>query len=124
MTSTVSSAGPTVKKRDNGDDGNNADVASVGVAIPAGTMEVVNVCSGQLVTIGHIAGPLTDAYGPSAPRPVITGHWGAGDVRQVVASPVKARALLGFTASTDITAGLAETAQEPSEFDCGSGTGN
>jgi dTDP-L-rhamnose 4-epimerase len=76
------------------------------------------------VTIGQIAGALTDAYGPGAPRPVITGRWRAGDGRHVAASPAKARELLGFTATTDITDGLTEMAQEPSELDCESAMGN
>jgi dTDP-L-rhamnose 4-epimerase len=85
-----------------------ANLASLGVPAPAGTTEAVNVCSGRPVTIGQIADALADAFGERAPRPVVTGAWRAGDVRHVVASPAKARELLGFTAKTDITVGLAE----------------
>lgn len=89
-----------------------ANLASLEVDVEAGTMEAVNVCSGRPVTIGQIAETLAeaDAFGERAPRPVVTGRWRAGDVRHVVASPAKARELLGFSATTDITVGLAELA--------------
>jgi dTDP-L-rhamnose 4-epimerase len=89
-----------------------ANLAALGIAVPVGTMEAANVCSGRPVTIGQIADALVAAFGERAPRPVVTGRWRAGDVRHAVASPAKARKLLGFTATTDITVGLAELAEE------------
>ena len=60
-----------------------------------------------------MAGALADAFGPGAPRPVLTGRYRLGDVRHVVASPERARTWLGFTARVPFRAGLAELAAEP-----------
>ena len=64
---------------------------------PAEVFEAVNVCSGQPSTILDVADGLCDAFGPDAPRPVVTGEYRLGDVRHVVASASHAaRASLGF----------------------------
>jgi dTDP-L-rhamnose 4-epimerase len=89
-----------------------ANLAAVLADIPAGVTEAINVCSGRPVTIGEIADALADAFGSAAPRPVITGRWRHGDVRHVIASPTKARRLLGLTDTIDVRAGMAELAGE------------
>jgi dTDP-L-rhamnose 4-epimerase len=47
--------------------------------------------------------------GPSLP-PRVTGQWRLGDVRHIVASPAKAAAELGFTASVTFAEGMASFA--------------
>jgi dTDP-L-rhamnose 4-epimerase len=89
-----------------------ANLAAVAVDLGPGAVEAVNVSSGRPVTIAEVAGALADAFGPTAPRPVVTGRWRSGDVRHVVASAAKARSLLGFTAQIDFASGLAELADE------------
>lgn len=91
-----------------------ANLAALEVAAPAGSMEPLNVCSGRPVTIAGIAGALADAFGPDAPRPVITGRYRPGDVRHVVASPERARERLGFEATVAVAGGLADLAHERS----------
>jgi dTDP-L-rhamnose 4-epimerase len=73
----------------------------------------LNVCSGRPVTIGGVADALADAFGPGAPRPVVTGRYRLGDVRHVVASPARAERVLHFRAQVPFEAGLAELAREP-----------
>jgi dTDP-L-rhamnose 4-epimerase len=70
-----------------------------------------NVASGQAHTVGEMAEALTDAFGSSAPRPVVTGRWRPGDVRHVLASPARARIALGFQAGEDFNEGMAELAR-------------
>jgi dTDP-L-rhamnose 4-epimerase len=89
-----------------------ANVAALGVAAGPGSFHPVNVCSGVAVTIAEVADAITDAFGPDAPRPVITGRYRLGDVRHVVASPERARSWLGFQARVSFRDGLAELAAE------------
>jgi dTDP-L-rhamnose 4-epimerase len=84
-----------------------ANLAALQVPLPGGTFEAVNVCSGKPSTILEVAGGLCDAFGPCAPRPVVTGEYRLGDVRHVVASPGHAAELLGFRARTGLREGLA-----------------
>ncbi|WP_165436259.1 NAD-dependent epimerase/dehydratase family protein [Amycolatopsis suaedae] len=65
----------------------------------------VNVCSGTPHTVGELATELAAACGGPAPRTV--GGARAADVRHVVADPARARRLLGFTAATGFTEGVA-----------------
>ncbi|MGH9121143.1 MAG: NAD-dependent epimerase/dehydratase family protein [Acidimicrobiales bacterium] len=83
-----------------------------GQSAGAGSFEAFNVCSGRPVNIGRVAELLADAFGPNAPRPEVTGHFRMGDVRHVVASPERAREVLGFSASVPLAEGLAELAAE------------
>jgi nucleoside-diphosphate-sugar epimerase len=64
------------------------------------------------VTILDVADAITDAFGPGAPRPVITGRYRLGDVRHVVASPDLARSWLGVQAGVALRDGLADLATE------------
>ncbi|MGI9023299.1 MAG: NAD-dependent epimerase/dehydratase family protein [Acidimicrobiales bacterium] len=69
-----------------------------------------NVASGTAHTVGEMAEALTDAFGPTAPRPQVTGEFRLGDVRHILASPVRARTGLGFVAGVDFAEGMAEFA--------------
>jgi dTDP-L-rhamnose 4-epimerase len=75
-----------------------------GQALGAGRLEAVNVCSGEPHTVGELAATLATAMGGPAP---VVGGARAGDVRHVVASPAKARELLGFQAQVRFTDGVA-----------------
>lgn len=71
----------------------------------------VNVCSGQPRSIGWAATLLAEVHG--GPAPVVTGQFRAADVRHVVASPGRARAMLGFDAAVFPGSGFREFAREP-----------
>lgn len=75
-----------------------------------GKLEAVNVCSGEPHTVGDLAKTLAAAMG--GPEPVVVGGARAGDVRHVVASPAKAREVLGFTARTRFADGVAAFATD------------
>ncbi len=89
-----------------------ANLLALDAAVDDATMIPVNVCSGRPATIGTVAGAMTDAFGPGALRPVVTGRYRSGDVRHVVASPGLAEGRLGFVADIDLADGLAEMAAE------------
>jgi len=72
-----------------------------------------NVCSGTPHSVGEMATALTEAFGPSAPAPEIVGGYRLGDVRHVVASPSRARAVLGFEADIGFDEGMREFAYAP-----------
>ena len=72
-----------------------------------------NVASGTPRSVGEMAGVLADAAGEDAPRPVVTGQYRLGDVRHVFASPERARRMLGFSATEDFRAGMAEFSRDP-----------
>ncbi|MET0236734.1 MAG: NAD-dependent epimerase/dehydratase family protein [Kibdelosporangium sp.] len=71
----------------------------------------VNVCSGEPHTVGELATELSAAYG--GPPPLIVGGARSGDVRHVVASPDRARALLGFHAKVPFDQGVKAFATDP-----------
>src|SRR5437763_9378943 len=79
---------------------------------PAEGVEPVNVCSGEPHTAGDVASALSDAAGPHAPRPEVTGRWRLGDVRHIVASAQRAAAGLGFVAQVSFEDGMAEFARQ------------
>ena len=72
-----------------------------------------NVASGHPRSVGEMAATLAGAAGISAPLPVITGEFRAGDVRHVFASAERARRRLGFTAQEGFETGMAEFATAP-----------
>jgi dTDP-L-rhamnose 4-epimerase len=76
----------------------------------AGRLEAVNVCSGEPHTVGELATTLAGAMG--GPAQVVVGGARAGDVRHVVADPVKARTLLEFTAQVSFAHGVAAFAPD------------
>ncbi|GIF02197.1 NAD-dependent dehydratase [Paractinoplanes rishiriensis] len=92
------------------------DVAAANLAALASTAvrpgwRAYNVASGRPATIGAMAAELSRAA--DGPPPVTTGEFRLGDVRHVVASPARAEAELGFRATVELSAGLAEFAHAP-----------
>jgi dTDP-L-rhamnose 4-epimerase len=83
------------------------DVASANVIAAEtdrGGFRSYNVASGRPTTVGAVAVALADTM--HGPPPVVTGRFRAGDVRHVLASPVRARTELGFTARIGLTEGI------------------
>jgi dTDP-L-rhamnose 4-epimerase len=58
-----------------------------------------------------MAAALAEAFG--GPAPVVTGEYRIGDVRHVVASPVRAQAELGYAAEVTFADGMREFATAP-----------
>jgi dTDP-L-rhamnose 4-epimerase len=69
-----------------------------------------NVATGRPRSILDVAELLSEAAGPEAPRPEVTGEFRLGDVRHVFADPGRAREELGFAAEVDLAGGMAEFA--------------
>ncbi|MCZ4518179.1 NAD-dependent epimerase/dehydratase family protein [Rhodococcus ruber] len=86
-----------------------ANIASISAELNGFT--ALNVCSGQPITIGEVAGILADARG--GPAPEITGQYRAGDVRHIVASSELAERTLGFRAQVMPREGLTAFADAP-----------
>jgi len=89
------------------------DVARANVlALTAGSAATgaYNIASGTPRSVLELAAGLADAAGAGAPRPQVTGRYRLGDVRHVFASAHRAAEVLGFTATEDFAAGIAETA--------------
>jgi dTDP-L-rhamnose 4-epimerase len=78
---------------------------------PAGTLEALNVCSGQPHTVGELATQLAVAC--DGPPPRVVGGARPADVRHVVADPARAAELLGFRARVGFAAGVTEFAHAP-----------
>jgi len=76
-----------------------------------GTLTAYNVASGVPHTVGDLARELAKATG--GPEPIVTGQYRLGDVRHVVASPVRAAAGLGFRAAVSFEDGVREFADAP-----------
>lgn len=90
------------------DDVARANVLALRAEGPASECTPVNICSGTPHTVGDLAHELARARG--GPAPVIAGGARPADVRHVVADPSRARELLGFTARTSFSDGVAEFA--------------
>lgn len=88
-----------------------ANALAVETTAKAGSLDAVNVCSGEPHTIGELAAELTTACGGPAPK--IVGGARPGDVRHVVADPAKAERVLGFRARTGFAEGIAAFATDP-----------
>ena len=96
-----------------------ADVARANVAALAWTgapdrpvgLRAFNIASGEPHTIGEMAEVLSTAF--AGPAPLVTGEFRAGDVRHVVASPVRAASELDFVADVTFHSGLKEFATAP-----------
>ncbi len=89
------------------------DVARANVLALVATDAVpgaLNIASGTPRTVGELAAALHAAAGEGAPAPVTTGEYRLGDVRHVFASAELAASTLGFCASEDFAAGMAEFA--------------
>ena len=101
-----------------------ANALALGAGEP-GTLTAFNVASGHPVSVLDVAARLSAGSGLA---PVVTGEYRLGDVRHVVASPERARAVLGFTARVTPDAGLAAFGSaplrgEPSRDDQGTAQG-
>jgi dTDP-L-rhamnose 4-epimerase len=77
-----------------------------------GTVAAYNVCSGQPISIGHVAGLVVSGTGADL-VPEVTGRYRLGDVRHVVASPELARKELGFSAHVSPVEGIPIFATAP-----------
>lgn len=91
------------------------DVAAANLAAIASDRQgftAVNVCSGQPISILEVATRLCEAR-DSVVSPVVTGQYRSGDVRHIVADPVRAAEVLGFRAAIDPRQGLREFAFAP-----------
>ena len=76
----------------------------------AGALTAVNVASGRPVTVLDVATALSAG---SDLEPVVTGEYRLGDVRHVVASPERAREVLGFSAAVLPSEGLVAFGRAP-----------
>ncbi|GAB3840155.1 NAD-dependent epimerase/dehydratase family protein [Dactylosporangium cerinum] len=85
-----------------------ANVLAVDATAVAGGFRAYNVASGRPATVAAMAAALAGAMG--GPAPVVTGDFRAGDVRHVVAAPVRAGAELGFTARVGLEEGMRDFA--------------
>ncbi len=72
--------------------------------------EVINIGSGQPVSIRRIAELLAGALGSKGLEPVVTGKYRAGDIRHCFADISKARKLLGYEPQVSHEEGFAELA--------------
>ena len=94
-----------------------SDVARANLAaittdgLEPGVLRAYNVASGQPHTVGEMATALASAFGGA--EPVLTGQSRLGDVRHVVASPVRAARELGFQAEVPFADGMREFATAP-----------
>ena len=78
---------------------------------PESALRACNVASGTPHTVGDMARALADAFG--GPDPQVTGEYRIGDVRHVVASPVRAEKELGFRARVEFEDGMRAFATDP-----------
>ncbi|MFD7589076.1 NAD-dependent epimerase/dehydratase family protein [Kitasatospora sp. NPDC059811] len=76
-----------------------------------GSSRAYNVGSGEVRTIGELAGALAAAYG--GPAPLVTGEYRLGDVRHITADSSRLRAELGWRPQVPFSAGMAEFAAAP-----------
>jgi dTDP-L-rhamnose 4-epimerase len=72
----------------------------------------LNIASGRPCTLRTMAEVLTDAFDLDAP-PIVSGQFRLGDIRHVVASPRRAREVLGFEAMVAPHDGLRRFASDP-----------
>ncbi len=77
------------------------------------TFEAFNVCSGEPVRILDVAKAIAAGTGRADVIPRVTGEFRSGDVRHIVASPQRAREVLGFTAEVQPDEGLRAFATAP-----------
>lgn len=90
------------------------DVARANVlALDSDWQGAANVASGEPHTIGEMADALSAAFGPTAPRPEVTGQYRLGDVRHVVGSTVLACEALGYVAKQPFADGVRAFATAP-----------
>ncbi len=88
-----------------------ANLAALDTDAPAGRCAPVNVCSGEVRTIGDLAQGLSRAM--DGPAPEVVGGARPGDVRHVTADPARAAELLGYRAHVTFADGIARFATDP-----------
>jgi dTDP-L-rhamnose 4-epimerase len=88
-----------------------ANLAALGTPAPTGRCVPLNICSGEVRTIGDLATTLASAM--DGPTPQVVGGARPGDVRHVTADPARATELLGFRARTTFADGIAAFATDP-----------
>jgi dTDP-L-rhamnose 4-epimerase len=71
----------------------------------------INIASGSPRSVGELADALCRSHRDASLTPRTTGRYRTADVRHVFASTTVARERLGFTASVDFTAAIAEFAR-------------
>ncbi len=91
------------------DDVARANVAALG----SSWVGALNIASGDPHTVLEMAEAVSDGFGESAPRPVVTGEFRLGDVRHVVASSEKAVEVLGIEAEVGFAEGMHAFARAP-----------
>lgn len=72
--------------------------------------EVVNVGSGQAITVNEVARRLSRVLGKAEILPEIAGKYRMGDIRHCFADITRARQLLGYAPTVGLDAGLRELA--------------
>jgi dTDP-L-rhamnose 4-epimerase len=88
-----------------------ANVRALQAPPPDAGLRAYNIASGVPHSVGDMAAALAEAFG--GPAPVVTGEYRIGDVRHVVASPVRAQAELGYAAQVAFADGMREFATAP-----------
>ena len=88
-----------------------ANLAALDTPAPGGACMPVNVCSGEVRTIGDLAGQLAEAM--SGPAPQVIGGARPGDVRHVTADPARAAEVLGYRARVSFAEGVTRFATDP-----------
>jgi dTDP-L-rhamnose 4-epimerase len=86
-----------------------ANVAALTASRPEGAY---NIASGTPHTVLEMAQALHAGHPGGAPPPVVVGGYRLGDVRHVVASPARAQADLGFSATVTFAEGMAAFASD------------
>lgn len=87
------------------------DVArACGLALERGAGEVVNIGSGESVTVSELAERLAAVTGRGHIGPEVTGKYRVGDIRHCFADVARARELLGFVAQVGLDDGMRELA--------------
>lgn len=81
------------------------------LSAPPGLSGPFNVASGEVRSVGDMAGALSEAHG--GPLPEITGSFRLGDVRHVFASPRRASEVLGFDAAVRFEDGMRQFVNAP-----------
>ena len=88
-----------------------ANLAALDTAAPDGACVPVNVCSGEVRTIGDLAGQLAEAM--AGPVPQVIGGARPGDVRHVTVDPARAAEVLGYRARVSFADGVTRFATDP-----------
>lgn len=78
-----------------------------------GEARAYNIASGWPRTVLDLARAVCGSGATDATGPVVTGAWRAGDVRHIVASPIRAGDELGFRAEVSFEDGMAEFVGAP-----------